>query len=254
MFALLSVFRKLTIKTITGRYANPVRNAGAEVFEVDLWILSRFVIDRIVPVLGIHPYPLNEQLLMVAAACRIRPGVVFDWGTHIGASARLFHECGKAFDLAYDIHSIDLPPEASHVEHPGGKHGRLVRGLAGVHLHRGDGLAVALEQWDRMGRPPRPLFFLDGDHAYETVVRELGAICDAVADASVLAHDTFYQSAQSGYNVGPARAVEDIVARFPSRFTVIKSGLGLPGMALLADTAALGRAARLQLSEKASEV
>src|SRR5258708_28570944 len=85
-FALLSLFRKLSAKTIAGRYPNPVRNAGAAVFEVDLWILSRFLIDRIVPLLGVHPYPLNEQLLMVAAACRIRPGVVFDWGTHIGAS------------------------------------------------------------------------------------------------------------------------------------------------------------------------
>ena len=236
---MLSLFRKLSAKTIAGRYANPVRNAGAAVFEVDLWTLSQFLIDRIVPLLGVHPYPLNEQLLMVAAACRIRPGVVFDWGTHIGASARLFHECSKAFDLVYDIHSIDLPADASHVEHPGEQHGRLVRGLAGVHLHRGDGVAVALEQWDRLGRPSRPLFFLDGDHAYESVLRELGAIFDTVADASVLAHDTFYQSAESGYNVGPARAIEDVVARFPGRFTTITSGLGLPGMTLLADSVVL---------------
>jgi cephalosporin hydroxylase len=236
---LLSIFRKPLIRTILHRYADPVRNAGGDIFEVDLWILSRFLIDRIVPLLGIHPYPLNEQLLMVAAACRIRPGVVFDWGTHIGASARLFYECRKAFDLVYDIHSIDLPADASHIEHPGAKHGQLVGGLSGVHLHRGDGVAVALEQWDRLGRPARPLFFLDGDHAYESVLRELGAIFDAVTDASVLAHDTFYQSAQSGYNVGPAQAIEDIIARFPSRFTVIKSGLGLPGMALLADRAML---------------
>jgi cephalosporin hydroxylase len=236
---LFSLLRKLPFKTIPGRYADPVRNAGAEVFEVDLWILSRFLIDRIVPVLGIHPYPLNEQLLMIAAACRIRPGVIFEWGTHIGASARLFHECRKAFGLAYDIHSIDLPPDVSHVEHPGAGHGRLVRGLVGVHLHRGDGVTVALEQWGLLGRPPRPLFFLDGDHAYETVRRELAAILDAVADASVLVHDAFYQSAESGYNVGPSRAVEDIVARSPSRFTVIASGLGLPGMILLADSAIL---------------
>jgi cephalosporin hydroxylase len=250
---LLSLFRKPFIRTITHRYADPVRNAGGDIFEVDLWILSRFLIDRVVPLLGIHPYPLNEQLLMVAAVCRIQPGVVFDWGTHIGASARLFHECRKAFDLVYDIHSIDLPPDVSHIEHPGARHGRLVRGLAGVHLHRGDGVAVALEQWNRLGRPSRPLFFLDGDHAYESVARELGAILDAVADASVLAHDTFYQSAQSGYNVGPARAIEDVVARFPSRFAVTKSGLGLPGMTLLADTAVLGRAARQRLNEKASD-
>ena len=35
----------------------------------------------------------------------------------------------RAFRLGYEIHSIDLPPSATHVEQPGWKHGRLVRGL-----------------------------------------------------------------------------------------------------------------------------
>ena len=59
----------------------------------------------------------------------------------------------KAFKLGYEIHSIDLPPDARHVEHPGQEHGRLVQGLAGVHLHRGNGVEVALEQWQKLGRP-----------------------------------------------------------------------------------------------------
>jgi hypothetical protein len=219
---------------LTRSWPDPVCNPTASEFEVNLWTLSRFVLKKVVPVVGTHPYPLNELLLMTAAACRLKPSVVYDWGTHIGASARIFYECEKAFRLGYEIHSIDLPPDASHVEHPGQKHGRLVRGLAGVHLHRGNGVKIALEQWQKLGRPKRPLFFVDGDHAYESVRDELNEIFSAVPDASALAHDTFFQSAESKYNVGPSRAIDEIVEKFPSRFRVIKSGLGLPGMTLLA--------------------
>jgi hypothetical protein len=66
-------------------------------------------------------------------------------------------------------------------------------------------------------------------------------------------HDTFFHSAVACYNIGPARAIEDVVARSPSRFTMIKSGLGLPGMTLLADSAVLGRVAQRK-SEKASDI
>lgn len=218
----------------TNSWSDPIRNPNASEFEVDLWTLSRFVLERIVPVVGAHPYPLNELLLMTAAACRLKPSVVFDWGTHIGASARIFFECDQAFKLGYEIHSIDLPPNAIHVEHPGQEHGRLVRGLPKVHLHRGNGVKVALSQWQTLGRPRRPLFFVDGDHAYESVYGELNEIFSTIPDASALAHDTFFQSGESNYNVGPARAIEEIVAKFPTRFRVVNSGLGLPGMTLLA--------------------
>lgn len=222
------------IRHAVGKKSDPVRNPQASEFEVDLWVLSDFVLDTIVPVVGVRPYPLNELLLMTAAACRLRPSVVFDWGTHIGASARIFHECSKAFNLGYEVHSIDLPPDTAHVEHPGQEHGRLVRGLDKVHLHRGNGVEVALDVWRRLGQPRRPLFFVDGDHAYKSVRDELSKIFSASGDASALAHDTFFQSADFGYNVGPARAVDDVMQSFPGRFKVIKSGLGLPGMTLMA--------------------
>jgi hypothetical protein len=241
-----SVFDKLRKKTSqalasssspgapqTQSWPNPVRNPTASEFEVDLWVLSRFLLEKIVPVVGTHPYPLNELLLITAAACRLKPSVVFDWGTHIGVSARIFYECDQAFKLGYEIHSVDLPPDESHVEHPGQEHGRLVRGLPNVQLHRGNGVKVALEQWEKLGRPKRPLFFVDGDHAYESVRDELGAIFSTVPDASALAHDAFFQSAESNYNVGPSRAIDEIIAKYPSRFRPIKSGLGLPGMTLL---------------------
>jgi cephalosporin hydroxylase len=218
----------------TGHLPDPVRNPGASEFEVDLWTLSDFLLEKIVPVVGVRPYPLNELLLMTAAACRLRPSVVFEWGTHIGVSARVFFECQKAFNLGFEIHSIDLPPDATHVEHPGQEHGRLVRGLGKVHLHRGDGVKVALELWHKLGKPKRPLFFVDGDHAYESVRDELSEIFAEIPDASVLAHDSFFQSAESKYNIGPALAIDEVVGRFPSRFKIIKSNLGLPGMTLLA--------------------
>jgi cephalosporin hydroxylase len=214
-------------------WPDPVRNANASELEVDLWILSRFLLEKVVPVVGTHPYPLNELLLMTAAACRLKPSVVFDWGTHIGASARIFYECDQAFKLGYEVHSVDLPPDASHVEHPGQEHGRLVRGLPSVHLHRGNGVKVALDQWQKLGCPKRPLFFVDGDHSYESVRDELSEIFSAIPDASALAHDTFFQSAESKYNVGPARAIDEIIEKFPSRFRIVRSGLGLPGMTLL---------------------
>ena len=231
--SLLGRFRRQAQRTV-GVRPNPVRNPGGSEFEVDLWALSDFILGTIVPAVGTHPYPLNELLLMTAAACRLKPTVVFDWGTHIGVSARIFFECEKAFKLGFDIHSIDLPPEATHVEHPGQEHGRLVRGLDKVHLHRGNGVKVALELWQKLEKPKRPLFFVDGDHAYESVRDELDQIFSTIPDASAIAHDTFFQSSDSKYNVGPARAIDEIVTKFPSRFKVMKSGLGLPGMTLLA--------------------
>ncbi|RXH01601.1 hypothetical protein [Bradyrhizobium vignae] len=96
-------------------WPDPARNPTASEFEVDLWTLSSFLLEKLVPVVGTHPYPLNELLLMSAAACRLKPSVVFDWGTHIGASARIFYECERIFNLGYEIHTIDLPSDASHV-------------------------------------------------------------------------------------------------------------------------------------------
>jgi hypothetical protein len=75
--------------------------------------LSHFLMEKVVPVVGTHRSPLNELLLMIAAVCRLRPSVVFDWGLYIGSSARIFYECSKAFKLGYEIHSIGLPPGAS---------------------------------------------------------------------------------------------------------------------------------------------
>jgi cephalosporin hydroxylase len=213
--------------------SSPARNLDSSEFEVDNWVISSFVLAKLVPVVGVRPFPLHEQMLMCAAVCQFQPPLVFEWGTHVGKSARVFYECARYYGIPVQIHSVDLPDTAGHVEHPGEMRGRLVRGLPGVHLHQGDGIEVSLATWKASGRPRSPLFYIDGDHAYESVLRELSAIAAEVPAANILLHDTFNQSNESGYNVGPHRAIEDVLRAYPGRYRRFDSGLGLPGMTLL---------------------
>ncbi len=212
---------------------NPSKNENCSEFEVDGWEVSKFVLEKIVPVAGMHPFPLQELMLMTSSVCRVKPPLIFEWGTHIGKSARIFHETVTHFGLASHVHSIDLPDDVSHVEHPGEKRGALVQGIAGVTLHQGDGLSNSLGIWNAAGKPERPLFFVDGDHSYESVRREIDGILDEIPSAALLLHDTFYQSSESGYNIGPYQAVQETLEKFPGRFQAIHSGLSLPGMTLL---------------------
>jgi cephalosporin hydroxylase len=154
-------------------------------------------------------------------------------GHDVGKPARVFYECATHYGIPAHIHSVDLPDAVEHVEHPGRMRARLVRGLPGVHLRQGDGIEVSLSVWKASGRPAAPLFFIDGDHAYESVLRELSAVAAEIPGANVLLHDTFNQSSESGYNVGPHRAIEEALRAHPGRYSRLDSGLGLPGMKLL---------------------
>lgn len=212
---------------------NPSMNPDCSEFEVDNWAISRFVLKRLVSVVGVQPFPLHELMLMSAAVCRLKPTQIFEWGTHVGKSARVFHECAKQYGIQVRIHSVDLPDDIEHIEHPHHERGRLVRGLPDVELHQGDGVETSLAIWRSSGRQPAPLFLVDGDHSYRSVLRELSSITTSVPDANVLLHDTFFQSAQSGYNVGPYQAIDEVLRSHPDRYRRIDSGLGLPGMTLL---------------------
>ncbi|MES2209893.1 MAG: class I SAM-dependent methyltransferase [Chloroflexota bacterium] len=172
-------------------------------------------------------------MLMVATVCRFQPSGIFEWGTHIGKSARIFYESTAHYRIPAEVHSTDLPDDVGHPEHPHLERGRFVRELPRVHLHQGDGLETSLLIWSEAGRPTGSLFFVDGDHAYESVRREVDGIALAVPDATILVHDTFSQSRDANYNVGPYRAIGDVLGRFPGRFRRHDSGLGLPGMTLL---------------------
>ena len=126
-----------------GSFGPPLINAHCREFEVNKWALSEFIVRRLLPVVGIHPFPLDELLLMSAAVCRMRPRHIFEWGTHVGKSARIFYETSRWLGLDTTIHSIDLPDHVPHAEHPGVQRGMMVRGLASVRLYQGDGLETA---------------------------------------------------------------------------------------------------------------
>ena len=210
-------------------------NPGATEFEINNWAISDFVLSRLVSVVGVHPYPLNELMLMAGAICRFKPTHVFEWGTNVGASARVFYETGKHFKIPLEIHSIDLPGEIGHVEHPGSRRGRLVKGMQGVSLHLGDGLETSLAIYRALPSGSRTLFFVDGDHSYESVKRELEAIVTHVSEPKVLLHDTFFQSTDSGYNVGPHLAVREVLASLSAErgLRTMETKTGLPGMTLV---------------------
>ena len=220
----------------TKKYRSPVLNPGCREFEIDNWILSKFVLRELVPVVGIKPYPLSELMLATAAVCRLKPTHIFEWGTHIGKSARIYYETVKHFHIPCEIHSIDLPDDVRHEEHPGKLRGLLVKNIREVKLHQGDGLDVSLtlyRNFKDLRTKVRPLFFLDGDHKYRSVKRELKNIMKYVPEAWILVHDTFFQSSQSGYNTGPYRALQTVLRETPHKYKVLSVNTGLPGMTLL---------------------
>jgi cephalosporin hydroxylase len=211
---------------------NPAKNESCSEFEVDNWLISEFLVKKLIPIVGIHPYPITELSLMVSAVCRLKPQQVFEWGTNIGKSARIFYETGKRFNISLEIHSIDLPDDIEHQEHPKSNRGRMVRGYRGVTLYQADGLSKSIELYLR--RPQdRTLVFIDGDHSYESVRRELSGIVEAMPNAAILLHDTFYQSESSGYNIGPHKAVAEFLAAKLGIYRVMSTESGLPGMTLL---------------------
>ena len=227
------VFRRSRRLRTRRPWPGPPNPTAAE-FEVDNWELSELVLHDLVPVVGTKPFPLNELLLMAGAVARFRPQTIFEWGTHVGKSARVFHDTSKALGVATLVHSIDLPDDAEHVEHPGRSRGQLVRHLPDVRLHQGDGLDVALQLMLPDSRASRTLFFLDGDHAYTSVLRELEAIADHAPTAAILVHDSFYQSPDARYNTGPSQAIGALLAGSADRYQRIDTATGLPGMTLLA--------------------
>jgi len=212
-----------------------VPNPAATEFEVNNWVISDLVLSRLVPIVGVHPYPLNELMLMAGAICRFRPTHVFEWGTNVGASARVFFETARHFNIPLEIHSIDLPGDIEHVEHPGSRRGKLVKGRQGVSLHLGDGLETSLAIYRTLPKSSRVLFFVVGDHSYESVKREQEALVTQVAAPKVLLHDTFFQSPDAGYNVGPHLAVRDVLDGLPPgrRLQMMETKTGLPGMTLV---------------------
>lgn len=212
---------------------SPTITHKATEFEVNNWVISDFIVNKLVPIVGFHPFPLNELMLMTSAVCYFKPEFIFEWGTNIGKSARIFHEISKEFNINTEIHSIDLPDDVFHNEHPQNNRGKMVRGIKQVTLHQADGLKCSFDLIKQKNPKGRVLFFVDGDHSYESVKNELETILNNTPDAVVLLHDTFYQSAESNYNIGPFNAVKDVLANGKTNYKVISTNMGLPGMSLV---------------------
>lgn len=86
-----------------------------------------------------------------------------------------------------------------------------------------------LKSWKKI------VFFVDENHEYEIVKKELSIIYFKALEASVLLHDTFYQSKESEYNCGPIKAVKEFLTRRKD-LKVILTNLGFPGMTLIGNT------------------
>lgn len=204
-----------------------------EQFEVNANLLSNFIVQDLLPIVGLGTYPLSELMLMAASVHRLQPTHIIEWGTNIGKSARIFYETVKNFNIKSEIHSIDLPSDVQHPENSLEYRGQMVKDLSDVKLHLGDGLTVAIDIAEKAGNDARILFFVDGDHLYNSVYNEVSNLLVKFPTQNILVHDTFYQCSQSGYNVGPAQAVNDALANVPNDFRILKTDLGGPGMTLL---------------------
>ena len=107
------ILRNLRDRFVSNR-GDPAKNIGCTEFEVDNWQISNFIIHKLLPIVGPHPYPITALNLMTAAVCRLKPKQIFEWGTNIGKSARIFYEIGKQFGIPVDIHAIDFPDDLEH--------------------------------------------------------------------------------------------------------------------------------------------
>ncbi|MGE0568366.1 MAG: class I SAM-dependent methyltransferase [Bacteroidia bacterium] len=211
----------------------PTVNHEGKEFEVNNWLISEFVVQKLVPIVGYHPFPLNELMLMASAVSYFKPEYIFEWGTNIGKSARIFYEITETFKIKSEIHSIDLPDDVFHNEHPQKNRGIMVKGLKRVTLHQADGIQKSLEIIKEKNAYDKALFFVDGDHSYESVKKELEAILKAVPNAKVLLHDTFYQTEESKYNIGPFKAINEVLSSYKDEYKKISTIGGLPGMTLV---------------------
>lgn len=136
-------------------------------------------------------YGDDEVGFMAETAWRTDPDVIFDWGTNLGASARIFHE------LHYcEVVTVDLPPalEPLDRDHAGVSTGRILH--PSIRQLHGDGVTMALQTF-REGPYVKPLFFLDGCHLAENVFREIWSINRVCPQGSLLIHDTRQQPGKS---------------------------------------------------------
>jgi len=74
---------------------NAVVNGGCTELEVNINQLSSFIFKDILPLVGVTPYNIIELLLLSSSVVKVKPDYIFEWGTHLGISARIFYEVCK---------------------------------------------------------------------------------------------------------------------------------------------------------------
>lgn len=230
---LRTFIKELYYNLFSKRKVSPLPTHNGKEFEIRNDIISHYILNKLVPIVGINPYPLNELSLMVASVCFFRPSHIFEWGTNVGKSARIFYETCRFFSLDTEIHTIDLPDNIEHEEHPHSKRGFYIKNIKSIQQHLGDGVSIAMNVYNTTQVSKRPFFFLDGDHSYDSVLKEIQMINEHISSPVILIHDTFFQSYEAGYNVGPFMAIQDFLKSAANRYDRIDTHLGLPGMTLL---------------------
>lgn len=173
--------------------------------------------------LGIPGYGDDEVAFIAKTLLKLQPSHVFEWGTNVGASARIFHEVTRLAGIRSTVHTWEHPDMTTR-DHPGHRHAELVDGIATVIPYIGEGLIGALSLYTST-TPARALFFLDGDHSYATVLKELRAIAKVAAEAVILVHDLRHPTERTG------DAVHDFAAEQNGRYV----------LAELASQAGMGR-------------
>jgi hypothetical protein len=63
---------------------------------------------KLVKIVGYHPYPFDELLLMTSAFQYHKPDIIIDVGTHQGKSARIWFELTQHYGTQTTIHTIDI--------------------------------------------------------------------------------------------------------------------------------------------------
>lgn len=146
--------------------------------------------------LRIPGYGDDEITFFAETLFELAPSHIFEWGTNVGASARIFYELARVGAFACEVHTTEHPDHATH-DHPGGRCGQLLKDCR-VWMHTGDGLRRSLAEYAILGEPTRVLFFVDGDHSYDAVTRELEGIAEVVPTAVIIVHDTRHPLEETG--------------------------------------------------------
>lgn len=220
------IFRKIARVVDINKYkATNVAKHG-DIMEVDSWAISEILLKKVIPVIDVHPYPLNEQMLMASAVAFVQPKIIVEWGTHYGKSARLFWEISKALHLNIEVHTVDLM-DPNHPEFPGSARGKYL-GSTTVKQHVGDGYEVAMSLLKENKQPA--LIYIDGDHSKESVKKDLTIWNELPSGSGVLAHDVFYQN-PTNYNIGPYQSIQEFLIEQKDTISQVQwQLLGLPGM------------------------